>query len=73
MFVAGDHTRNDIASEWKERLEKEGYTVTVRQEGLGQIPDIQDIFIEHIRFFMNHRTVSIMEKKSAYAAGKDIE
>ncbi len=73
MFVAGDHARNDIATEWKERLEKEGYIVTVRQEGLGQIPEIQNIFIEHIRFFMNHRAVSIMEKKAAYAAGKDIE
>lgn len=72
MFVAGDHAKNDIAGEWKERLEKEGYSVTVRQEGLGQIPEIQDIFIEHIRFSMTHRAVGIMEKKAAYAAGKEI-
>lgn len=73
MLVAGDHARNDIAGEWKERLEAAGYTVTVRQEGLGQIPEIQDLFIEHIRFSMTHRAVGIMEKKAAYAAGKEVE
>lgn len=73
MFVAGDHARNDIAGEWKERLEAEGYTVTVRQEGLGQIPEIQDLFIGHIRFSLTHRAVGIMEKKTAYAAGKEVE
>ena len=41
MFVAGDHAKNDIAGEWREMLEKEGYTVHVRMEGLGQIPEIQ--------------------------------
>ena len=25
MFVAGDHAKNDIAGEWKENLEKQGY------------------------------------------------
>lgn len=73
MLVAGDHARNDIAGEWKKRLEAEGYSVTVRQEGLGQIPEIQDLFIEHIRFSMTHRSVGIMEKKAAYAAGKEME
>ncbi len=71
MLVAGDHARNDIATEWKEKLEAEGYTVNIRQEGLGQIPEIQDIFIEHLRFSLHHRSVGIMEKKAAYAAGKD--
>lgn len=71
MLVAGDHARNDIASEWKEKLETEGYTVLVRQEGLGQMPEIQDIFIEHIRFSLRHRSVGIMEKKAVYAAEKD--
>lgn len=73
MFVAGDHAKNDIAVDWKEALEKEGYTVNVHMEGLGQIPAIQDIFINHIRFMMKHRMVGIMEKKAAYAAGKGEE
>lgn len=73
MFVAGDHAKNDIAGEWKEALEKEGYTVNTRLEGLGQVPEIQEIFIEHIRFGLKHRMLDIMTKKAAYAAGKDVE
>lgn len=73
MFVAGDHAQNDIAGEWKEMLEKEGFTVKTRLEGLGQVPEIQEIFIDHIRFGLKHRTLDIMTKKAAYAAGKDVE
>lgn len=73
MFVAGDHAKNDIAGEWKEALEKEGFTVNARLEGLGQVPEILDIFIEHIRFGLKHRMLDIMTKKAAYAAGKDPE
>lgn len=73
MFVAGDHAKNDIAGEWKEALEKEGYTVSAHLEGLGQAPEIQEIFINHIRFGLKHRMPDIMTKKAAYAAGKDAE
>ena len=73
MFVAGDHAKNDIAGEWREMLEKEGYTVHVRMEGLGQIPEIQEIFADHIRFGLKHRMQGIMEKKAAYAAGEKNE
>lgn len=73
MFVAGDHAKNDIAGEWKEMLEKEGFTVKVHLEGLGQISEIQEIFIEHIRFGLKHRMLDIMTKKAAYAAGKEVE
>lgn len=73
MFVAGDHAKNDIAGEWREMLEKEGYTVHVRMEGLGQIPEIQEIFTDHIRFGLKHRMQGIMEKKAAYAAGEKNE
>lgn len=73
MFVAGDHAQNDIAGEWKEMLEKEGFIVNTRLEGLGQIPEIQEIFIDHIRFGLKHRTLDIMTKKAVYAAGKDTE
>lgn len=73
MFVAGDHAKNDIAGKWKEALEKEGYTVNANLEGLGQVPEIQEIFINHIRFGLKHRMLDIMTKKAAYAAGKDVE
>ena len=57
----------------KEMLEKEGFTVSAQLEGLGQIPEIQEIFIDHIRFGLKHRMLDIMTKKAAYAAGKDTE
>lgn len=71
MFVAGDHANNDIAGDWKEALEKEGYTVDVVMKGLGENSDIQDIFIDNIRFMMHHKAIDISTKKKAYAAGKD--
>lgn len=71
MFVAGDHARNDIAGEWKEALEKEGFGVRVCTEGLGEIAEVQDIFIGHIRFLLTHRMVDIQEKKARYAAESD--
>ncbi|MCD8310455.1 MAG: sirohydrochlorin cobaltochelatase, partial [Prevotellaceae bacterium] len=67
MFVAGDHANNDIAVEWKEELESEGLTVEVSMEGLGEIPEIQDIFIDHLQFQLTHRTIGIMEKKAGFA------
>lgn len=70
MFVAGDHTQNDIARDWKESLEAAGLKVDVRMEGLGQIPEVQDLFIEHARFSMRHKMVDIMEKKAHYAKGE---
>ena len=73
MFVAGDHARNDIAGEWKESLEKEGFKVDVSMKGMGEIPAIQDIFISHIRFVMHHKMLDIMEKKAGYARGKEKE
>ena len=71
LFVAGDHASNDIAVDWKEALEAEGLQVDCRLEGLGEIPEIQDIYIDHIRHSLNHAPVDIMKKKQEYAAGRD--
>lgn len=49
MFVAGDHATNDISVDWKNSLEEENIHVLLKIEGLGQIPEIQDMIIEHIR------------------------
>lgn len=49
LFVAGDHATNDISTEWKEALEQEGLQVTLHIEGLGEVSEIQDIYIEHIK------------------------
>lgn len=48
MFVAGDHAVNDISVEWKKALEDNGFQVELKIEGLGQIPQIRNLFINHI-------------------------
>ena len=53
MVVAGDHANNDMAGDetdsWKSVMEKAGFEVECVIEGLGQIPAIQDIYVEHTR------------------------
>lgn len=49
LFVAGDHVSNDISVEWKERLEKEDFSVSLAIEGLGEVPEIQDLYIEKVK------------------------
>ena len=71
LFVAGDHANNDIAVDWKQALEAEGLQVDCRLEGLGEIPEIQDIYLDHIRYSLHHAPVDILQKKQEYAAGKD--
>jgi sirohydrochlorin cobaltochelatase len=66
MFVAGEHAKNDIAGDWKEQLEEAGYNLSVRMEGLGQLPEIQNIFISHLKFISTHRKLDIIEKKAGY-------
>lgn len=66
MFVAGEHAKNDIAEDWKNDLEKEGYSVHVKMEGLGQNPEVQDLYISHLKFISAHRKIGIMEKKAIY-------
>lgn len=71
MFVSGDHANNDIATDWKQKLEKQGLEVSLFMEGLGQNTDIQNLFIQHARFAAKHKMINIMEKKKRYAADKD--
>ncbi len=51
MVVAGDHANNDMAGDeedsWKVVLTQEGYEVEPVLEGLGQIPEIQKLYVEH--------------------------
>ena len=71
MFVAGDHAKNDISQDWKEQLEAAGMKVVLHIEGLGEIPEIQDIFMGHIRKMIQYRKRDISEKKSIYTKQKD--
>ncbi len=70
MFVAGDHARNDIAGEWKDRLEKEGYKVKLYLKGLGENVAIQQLFVKHARFAAEHKLVDMSAKKARYKKGK---
>ena len=53
MIVAGDHANNDMAGDdadsWKSIFEAAGYEVTCVVEGLGQLEEVQQIFVQHTR------------------------
>ena len=57
MVVAGDHARNDMAGDdgdsWKTVLNQEGYETECILEGLGQIPAIQELYVQHTRAAMD--------------------
>ena len=48
MLVAGDHARNDMAGDWKSRMEKAGHTVTCTFTGLGQLAWVQKMYQEKL-------------------------
>lgn len=51
MVVAGDHANNDMAGDddgsWKTAFEAEGFEVECVLKGLGEIEDIQKIYVSH--------------------------
>lgn len=51
MVVAGDHANNDMAGDeedsWKTVLTNAGYEVECLIEGLGQLSEIQQIYVQH--------------------------
>lgn len=50
MIVAGHHATKDMRGEngWEEKLRKEGYEVSTVMRGLGEIPEMRGLFVEHI-------------------------
>lgn len=66
MFVAGYHARNDIDVEWRERLENGGFQVETVIEGLGQIPEIQEIYIDHIKEAMAAPVMDAASQKTGF-------
>lgn len=71
MFVAGDHANNDIAVDWKEELEKEGFTVEVKLTSLGMMENIRKMFIEHAKFMLENKKEDMITKKLFYSTQKD--
>ena len=53
MIVAGDHANNDMAGDeedsWKTAFEAAGYEVTCLVRGLGEMEEIQQLFVEHAK------------------------
>lgn len=53
MMVAGDHACNDLAGDeedsWKSMLQQRGYQVQCQLMGLGEMPQIREIFVRHAR------------------------
>lgn len=51
MIVAGDHANNDMAGDeegsWKTTFENAGYQVECLLRGLGEMEEIQQLFVEH--------------------------
>lgn len=52
MLVAGDHATNDMASDeddsWKSQLLTAGFAVETHLVGLGESPEIQTIYLNHL-------------------------
>ena len=57
MIVAGDHAKNDMASNepdsWYSQFKAEGYNVEPILKGLGEYPGIRKLFIEHLKSIDN--------------------
>lgn len=70
MVVAGDHANNDMAGNdegsWKTTLQNEGYEVECILEGLGQMQEIRDIYVEHTRAAVEEATQA-SAKNAIYA------
>lgn len=52
MLVAGDHARNDMASDeedsWKTQLLNENFEVQTIIQGMGEYKEIRELFLEHL-------------------------
>lgn len=49
MLVAGDHANNDMAVEWKDMLEKEGFEVECVMKGLGEYESVRKLYVKRIK------------------------
>jgi sirohydrochlorin cobaltochelatase len=53
MLVAGDHARNDMAGDepdsWKSILKEQGIEANAILKGLGENPEVMDIWLDHLK------------------------
>ncbi len=64
MLVAGDHAQNDMASDeedsWKTVLEANGYEAVPILVGMGEMPEIRDMYLEHLEEAMTRLTQEVL-------------
>lgn len=67
MVVAGDHVRNDMASDeddsWKTILKENGFEVETHIHGLGEIKAFRKIYIDHIEDMINDTYLGVGKTK----------
>lgn len=67
MFVAGEHAKNDMAVDYKEELEENGFKVNkVILKGLGEFDAIENIFLEHLKRALEKEEETLAEFKRKY-------
>ena len=70
MVVAGDHAKNDMASDeegsWKSMVEKEGIKVNIYLKGLGENERFNQLYINRIEDLINERYIGIGETKKGH-------
>ena len=49
LYIAGNHQREDIAGVWKQAFVKNGYQVTVVDEGLGEMSEMRKMILDNIK------------------------
>jgi sirohydrochlorin cobaltochelatase len=58
MSVAGDHARNDMCGDesdsWKSILKKNGLEVECILRGTAEIPEVVDVWIDHMKNAFSH-------------------
>lgn len=58
MVTAGDHAHNDMAGtekdSWKNQLIILGYNINVITQGIGELPEIQNLYLSHLRSTINN-------------------
>ena len=48
MLTAGEHAKNDMAGEWKDIFESNGFETECVIKGLGEYGEIREIYLEHL-------------------------
>ena len=67
MVVAGDHANNDMAGDdddsWKSQFEASGAfdSIETQIEGLGRIPAVQQIYVEHTKAAIEQQIVEAVK------------